>query len=137
MCAVSDEDFAGMERLSLEPRLLALGLKEREILALCHTIRTADGHSVDVAKRDMFGRIGMLTFGVWQSRGQAFCLEPDESLEYTAAFQRYSESLEAVKAAALDFYSQRFEQWGAHAPLSEIGDRLFAGQAYVDPFAST
>ena len=81
----------------------------------------------------MVSRLGMLTFGIWQSRGQLTFAGPEESLRSEAGLL-YSKSLETVQAAAAAFYTQRFEQWAAHRELREIGDQLFAGQSYVDPF---
>lgn len=133
MRAVFQDDVAMMERIASEPKLRTLGLGDGEVPHLCDALRTGDFESAKVAKRHMTSRLGMLTFGVWQSRGQFAFSGPEESLRNEACLI-YSKSLEAVKAAAVALYTQRFEQWAAHRELSEVGDQLFAGQAYVDPF---
>ena len=133
MQAVFEEDVATMERIASEPDLRALGLGETEVSHLCDTFRATDGESAKVAKRLMTARLGMLTFGIWQSRDQFGFSGPEESLRNEADL-RYLASFEAVKAAAVDFYTEQFEQWVAHQELREIGDQLFANQAYVDPF---
>jgi hypothetical protein len=133
MSAVFQEDVAMMESLASEPRLRTLGLGESDLLHLRETIQAGDIESTKLAKREMASRLGMLTFGVWQSRGQFAFSGPEDSLRIEADLL-YLKSLEAVKAAAVAFYTQRFEQWGAHRELGEFGDQLFAGQAYVDPF---
>lgn len=134
MRAVFEEDVATMERIASELAVRTLGIDAMAVTHLCDTFRTADRESAKVAKRDMTSRLGMLTFGIWQSRGQFFYSGPEESLR-NETDRRYSESLETVKSAAAAYYSQRFEQWGAHEELKEIGDQLFAGQAYVDSFS--
>lgn len=133
MRAVFQENVAMMEKIASEPKLRTLGLGEGEVQRLCDALRAGDFESAKVARRDMASRLGILTFGIWQSRGQFAFSGPEESLRHDAGLL-YSKSLEAVKAAAVDFYAQRFEQWAAHRELREVGDQLFAGQAYVDPF---
>lgn len=132
MQAVFEEDVATMARIASKPELQAMGLGETEVSQLCDTFRTADGESAKRAKRLMTARLGMLTFGIWQSRDQFGFSGPEESLR-NEADGRYLESFEAVKAAAVAFYTQQFERCVAHQELREIGDHLFANQAHVDP----
>lgn len=133
MQAVFEEDVATMERLASKPKLQTMGLGETEVSQLYDTFRTADGESAKRAKRLMTARLGMLTFGIWQSRDQFGFSDPEESLRNEADL-RYFESFEAVKAAAVAFYTQQFERCVAHQELRGIGDQLFANQAHVDPF---
>ncbi len=132
LLAVTEEDCSSVLQLAANQKAPAI----RELVdRLLSAFQSGDRVSIDNEKKNLRDYIGWLAGDVRKSNGKSWYLGPEADRK-EETFQAYLASFEAVEAVALPYYNETFSSMLNHGPLKDLGDALFAGQAYVDTLAT-